>query len=356
MKKLLFCLFSLAFFIGFESCRQDSDVVIPIDSVKIPKDSLPKPIGKDTVWEKENTLTLGVKLKIDTLLEQVKKVSATRKINVSQENVLRFSAEKINVLLPKDFCTTSDDKPVTGQVDVVVKILRTKGDLLSENRPTVSNGRLLISGGVVFISASSNGAALKVGKNKTIRIAYDMPSPDPQMSFFEGQQNPTNPLLFNWVQPTNNDIQTLNAQPRPIVDTTGGTRNPLDSVIGYNIFTDRFGWINCDKFSGQPNLTNKFCASLPDSFTNKNTKVFVVFKDIFSMITLSGDAEKKQFCIPNGYQGIPIGSKVVVVSVSYLGEKVYLASQETTVAADANIKLTPLSVTLDDLKTAISKL
>ncbi|NJN34579.1 MAG: hypothetical protein HC817_10315 [Saprospiraceae bacterium] len=101
--------------------------------------------------------------------------------------------------------------------------------------------------------------------------------------------------MFNWVQPTNNDIQALNAQPRPVMDSTGGTRNPLDSVIGYNIFTDRFGWINCDKFGGQPNLTNKFCATLPDSFTNKNSKVFVVFKDILSVITLSGDSEKSNF-------------------------------------------------------------
>ncbi|NJN34578.1 MAG: hypothetical protein HC817_10310 [Saprospiraceae bacterium] len=196
MKKLVFCIFCIAIFIGLDSCKQDLDEVVPTGSVIIPKDTLrkdtvPRSTPKDTVWEKESSLTsTGIKLKIDTLLDQVKKVNIERKISVNQENVLRLTAEKLFVLLPKDFCTTLDNKPVTGQVDVTVKILRTKGDLLLENRPTVSNGRLLISGGVVFISASSNGAALKVANGKRIRIAYDMPSPDPQMSFLKGSPTP----------------------------------------------------------------------------------------------------------------------------------------------------------------------
>ena len=126
---------------------------------------------------------------------------------------------------------------------------------------------------------------------------------------------------------------------------------------GYDLNLDRFNWVNCDVFSGDStNLTNKFCVALPDSFTNQNTNAFVVFKDVNSVVALASDARVKQFCVPSTYRGLPIGRQVIIVTVSNIRDRIYIATKEATIIANTVLRMEPTVTTKEALKTLIKNL
>jgi hypothetical protein len=134
----------------------------------------------------------------------------------------------------------------------------------------------------------------------------------------------------------------------------GVWRDSSQQAVGYQIFTDRFGWINCDKFNPETNnLTDKITVALPDSFSNRNTGVFLVFKDILSVVKLAGDPQIRKFTIPKNYKGVPIGKQVTVVVYGVVKDKTYFAAQDLTIAATNMLTMTPLPLTLDEIKKKI---
>ena len=95
---------------------------------------------------------------------------------------------------------------------------------------------------------------------------------------------------------------------------------------------------------------------MSDSFTNRNTSVYIAFKDILSVVKLEGAPVNKQFCIPQSYKGIPVGKKITVVSISNLNGRSYMDVQDATITASNSIRLQPTALSLDDIKKKISNL
>ena len=95
---------------------------------------------------------------------------------------------------------------------------------------------------------------------------------------------------------------------------------------------------------------------MPDSFTNRNTSVYIAFKDILSVVKLEGTPVTKQFCIPPSYKGIPIGKQITVVSISNINGRSYMDVQDATITATNTVRLQPKFFSLDDIKKKISNL
>lgn len=91
---------------------------------------------------------------------------------------------------------TKDGKPVTGDVVVELKELTGKRQFAAANAPTVSDGRLLVSGGVYYVGMTSEGQELqlKPGRALTMRL----PKAGDGMSVFYGERN--NSEIINWKQ------------------------------------------------------------------------------------------------------------------------------------------------------------
>ena len=233
------------------------------------------------------------------------------------------------------------DQAVTGKVKVEYLYLKTKGDMVRYAKPTISNHRILISGGAFFLKVSRDGNNYQLAANAKIKILYTNPSPDNAMQLFYGDTTVNSLDGFTWLQSTDSSgVATWRNE-----DSSGIT-------TGYQLLSQKFGWINCDKFADSSVTRTRLIDTLPINFTNKNTAVFAVFKDQWSVLRLYADAANKYFYADN----VPVGSKIILLSISKIGEDYYLGSKEITVAADKIEGLEPQATTKDNISSFIDNL
>lgn len=341
MKNLIYTILALGFFLSTVGCDKDSTEFIPtgketvvLSGTKVPTDT--------AIFENEDNLVMprptdpALSLSIEKLNDLLEK--PVYKDSITAENGGKIvTPDDVTVEFPANCCKGSGGV-CKGKLDIEILILKTKGELVSNDKPTFSKGELLTSGGVVFINAKQNGVSVSVVSNKTISIKYKMRPVESGMKFFDGGR--PDRFKFDWALINNREIGTWR-------DSSS------QDVSGYQIFTDRFGWINCDKFNAETNLTDKITVALPDSFSNRNTGVFIVFKDILSVVKLAGDPQTRKFTIPKNYKGLPIGRQVTVVVYGIVKDKTYFATQDLTIAATNALTMTPLPLSLEEIKKKI---
>jgi hypothetical protein len=341
MKNLFYTILALAFFLSTVGCDKDNQEFIPtgkettvLPGTKTPTDTAVFENEENLITPRPADPTLSLPIeKLNDLLEK-----PVFKDTFTAENGGKIvTPDDVTVEFPAN-CTKNSNGVCKGKLDVEILILRTKGEILANDKPTIANQKLLVSGGVVYINVKQNGVGVTLISNKLVGIKYKMRPADSGMSFFEGKGE--NRLKFDWAQVSNREIGTWR-------DSSS------QDVSGYQIFTDRFGWINCDKFNTETNLTDKITVALPDSFSNRNTGIFIIFKDILSVVKLAGDPQTRKFTIPKSYKGLPVGRQVTVVVYGIVKDKTYFASQDLTIAATNALRMSPIPLSLEEIKKKI---
>ncbi len=348
MKNFLFTILISFALLGSQSCGKDSDEFIPTNTTTIV-------INKgDTTWQTDLTTLNNVPtsqvppLNIEKLMGELVSEPTEHEVSAERGGIIT-TPDNVTVEFQANSCVNQNNRPCTGALKVEVLVVRKKGEFLLNNLPTISGGKQLISGGAVRVKVSQNGAEVNVLRTNPYRIRFQPTlTPDPTMQLFDGKQ--LGRFNFDWVAiPT-----SLPNAPRLATwaDSSQGRR-----TTGYELLLDRFSWINCDRFSGDStSLTNKFCVALPDSFTNQNTSVFAVFRDINSVVSLVGDGRTKQFCVPSNYRGLPIGRVINIISIATIKDRIYIGKKEVTIAANAVIPVQPTLTTKEAAKDLISNL
>jgi hypothetical protein len=345
MKKFILSIFVLSVIVFLPACVKNNDEYIETGTITISR--------PDSVWEDETNaapLPTGqtVSLTIDKLYSNLQKTITLGAITAENGGTVTLNNEAF-VDIPANACVyANNNQPCNGKVDIDFAVLKTKGDLINYDKPTISGGRLLASGGVVYVGARQGTREVKLAQNRKIRIRFKSEKIEKTMQLFEGKT--IDRFKFDWIL-INNNISATNVG--LWVDTIQ-SREPK----GYDFPCDRFGWMNCNKFVEDGNLTNKVAVTFTDAFyTNKNSSVYLVFKDIMSVVKLEGNTTLRQFNMPNGHKGIPIGSKVYVVSLSQVGEKSYLDIQDITIAATNTIRVKQQSIlTPEEIRKKLSSL
>ncbi|MFZ9846808.1 MAG: OmpH family outer membrane protein, partial [Flavobacteriales bacterium] len=86
-----------------------------------------------------------------------------------------------------------------GGIDVVVKEAMNAEAIITSGLSTTSNGELLETGGMFYISAYSNGKELKINPNKPVHAQVPTDEIKPGMMLFSGEKLPNGQI--NWVNP-----------------------------------------------------------------------------------------------------------------------------------------------------------
>jgi len=203
--------------------------------------------------------------------------------------------------------------PVTGSVQVTLKEIYTKGDMILSNATTTSNGVLLQSGGEIFLSASKNGQQLNINPAQPLTLLFPQDSSQSDMQLFTGAFEENNNVAadstLNW-DPTG-DTATV------VIDTTGGFY-----ATYFSFPLDNFGWSNCDRFWNLSGGTDPQ-VKLPTDFDQSNTVVYMVF-----------DAERAAAQADMFSNGIfrfhagehtPIGLQVTIIAIAKKDDQYYYA-------------------------------
>jgi len=324
-KKIAIILFiSGALFLN--ACQKSIDIFVPDPG------QLNAP---DTAWNSIIPATAPLfSLQTSLLSEPVRD---SFEVNANTATIL--TSNGVQCTFPPLCCVTSAGQIVTGKVYVEVRLIKTKADMVLMNKPTTSNGSMLVSGGELFISLSKNGQPLQLAPNVKIYLRYtDVPT-NQLMKLFYGDES--NPAQFNWI-PATNSSDTLAIGPQ-----------------SYEIATSHLRWINCDYFYDTAGITRSLIsANLPANYTNANTTAFLVFKDLRSVLRMNADVPEKRFISGK----VPNGKVAVVVAISKQGNDYFLGKETITTGINvstANIQkvlLNPVKTSLADIRLYLATL
>lgn len=122
----------------------------------------------------------------------------TQRFSASAQKISVITAKKgLKVTVDPTVLEKNDGTPAEGKIDVHIIELTTVEELFKSNAATMSNGRLLSSGGSYFIAMYCNGQELRIKKDKAIQVSFPMIKND-EMELFYGQRNIADNSM-NWI-------------------------------------------------------------------------------------------------------------------------------------------------------------
>ena len=282
---------------------------------------------------------------IDNFFAQFPRTSNTVMVKNDTLNLIR--TENGNLIeLREDIFVTPDGMDASNEIEFKYIELVNPAKYAFYNLPTVSNGKLLRTEGVFYFEAYQDGNKLELREGKGIKIRMPVEEPEPGMQLFYGEEGGEN---FNW---------TLAEGPNTGTDNTLRITEwavQLDSLqnfftgYGYEFDVDLFVWINVDIFADIPESDKtSVCVEMDEQYTNKNTVVFMLFKDIKSIVGLPGDPDTKLFCEPYGLS--PIGYEVIFFAISDQGnDEFHFGISEAKLTEDHVEYLNMEAIDLDKL-------
>lgn len=281
----------------------------------------------------------------------------------------KVTGEKGAILFinPNDLIT-ENGQPLGKTIQVELKELTNQSDMLKANAPTVSNGRLLVSGGAYFIKLTSDGNILKLKEGKSLTVQFPKLTKS-DMSLFYGERDSLGQL--NWQEANQKFENKAIAKAKPKLDTVSygsDTFMPIDAtlmdgekgedsripltvaekklivenreneVYAYEIVrVKKLGWINCDRFYESNNNTN-----LELAFNEKDkiqiANVFLVFQELNSVMQSSYVKIGKNKFTPR-FQNIPIGSKTKLIALSTKNGKTYSYNSDIKIEANKTVQI-----------------
>ncbi len=208
------------------------------------------------------------------------------------------------VVIPANAFVDENGNVISGEVGITVASISGAADMALTNIASVSNGQMIVSGGVVNIEASQGGSSLQLGSDIQLSVPNSfennttgggsVTTAESDMQFFIGQQSENGSI--NWEVDESQEM-TYNT----VTDS-------------YDFSTSSVGFINCDAFITDPNncgndtdddgLPDESCytdvsVNLPDGFESSSCQVWIHFNDLSSLIALSFSEESNSFEIEN---------------------------------------------------------
>jgi len=265
------------------------------------------------------------------------------------------------IINPSDLITESGGE-INDSIKIELKELTNQYQMAMANAQTVSNNRLLVSGGAYFIEITTQCEKVKLKPKKKIKIRFPILSQE-NMSLFSGNRDSLGRIYW-----TQEDINLKNErdilkelemlQIQLINEMNGEARGPgygpitkllktkMDS-LRLIIYSDRlypeieFGnleWINCDRFLEIDNKTDLMINfSLSEKI--KTANIYLIFRDINSVMQeyYIDVNEKKKTNIT--FQNIPIGANVKLIAYTLKDNKIFTYSSNMTIKQNETLSL-----------------
>jgi hypothetical protein len=161
------------------------------------------------------------------------------------------------LFFPPNAFVDENNVPVNGNIKVEVKEIVTPLEMIFNDMPTSSGGRLLESGGEYYITLKQNNRNLKLASGNFLKI---------QLPNAGGTANGMR--VFNGVVGADQSVNW-------VVNNNPGNVVVGDSSLfsGSLLFCDNVNWINCDKFVNGP--TVEFTVFPGNALSTDSTNVFV---------------------------------------------------------------------------------
>ncbi|WP_341227135.1 hypothetical protein [uncultured Arcticibacterium sp.] len=266
------------------------------------------------------------------------------KIPVNIDNSMPFvsvNGTQVYVEVEK-FVKKKDNSPVSFPVNIELIELFSPGDIILNGKPTVSNGKLLKTGGEIFIRITKDGDEVILKDDHYLRIKIPTKKPDNQMRLFTGEEDVEGNL--NWEEEPQWITYECNSDKRqPGIDSNCFNTERVSLTVNdnnYEFFTGDLGWINCDRFLNDESPLTTI------SFEAKNAPLnaillYLYFPDINSIIAVKNGVSLE----------VPIGQNYTYVAYAVSSNDLVYAEwkEGLTVAKNQKIELNLVETTPEAL-------
>jgi hemin uptake protein HemP len=244
---------------------------------------------------------------------------------------------------------TSSGQVATGNVTINLKEVIAFSDMILNNAPTISQNRLLISGGEFYIQASQNGTSLTLAPDASYYITVPAPKgATNSMNIFTGRDSSG---TITW-SPVNADTvnSNMNATSNTAMQRVSSSMNFQDNTWGisdnineYVVRCTALGWINCDYFDPNEVICSVTTSCAP---SNKTTcaKAFFTVPATNSMgnLTINSNLD---FTSNN----LPDNTLINIVVINHINGKFNICIMKHTVNCSTNMNIADLQFTEMDL-------
>lgn len=238
------------------------------------------------------------------------------------------------ITMYKNSIVDANGKVISGNIEFQLIEVYKKSDMIRFGLATTSGGKLLESGGMIYISATYNGEqAYFSDKVWAYEISFPTSDKKSDMGIFYADSI-AGPA--NWIPAANSILSDM---------TYIENQKTLDAYI-FN--ATEMGWINCDHFMlDKVKLTDVFVDMTTDT---TGISFALVFKDINSaMASGSGHGEIQ-------FHNVPIGYEVTLIAFRKTGETYSYFSKDLTVAKNHREPVTLENLTEDEFEKRLKEL
>jgi hypothetical protein len=326
----------------------------------------------------------------------------TFKINADRDTLLKTKAGTTIRLFKNTFVNTKGEN-VVGSVEIEFKEALTTIDMVLANLTTTTDGKMLQTGGMMYINATSNGQQLAIAENKAIGIVMPTDKVVEGMQLFEGTEDS---LGINWENPKQiindlfaNDSVIAQADILPpkvvngkvVVDSARLVISEVEFDNGQNIehielnqeqifiqevqplekgnnyfiqdyntsyiFTvKKLGWANIDRLFTDPRTKEiEFITKIENHSDFKTIYVTMVAEKMF----LPGYQMKNETFSFTHFDSekprLPVGASATIMATAYKNEKPYFSIKKITISEKQTVSLKLTETTLDGLKKELEK-
>ncbi|MDI9365879.1 MAG: hypothetical protein QM541_13065 [Flavobacterium sp.] len=287
----------------------------------------------DTAWS-NSAFTLTVFNK-SIFPEITKGTSFVDSFDCRNESKLNFG-DSLQVIISANSCTNGNGSPITGnssKIKAEIVWLKKKGDFIKYAAPTTNIFSLLEASTYCDIKLTKDGQEVALAPNSQIKIRLKDSTANSNMKFFAGNAiKYFKDSVFAWSPSTDGKIDLWK-------DNSNGSGS---RILGYEFTTNRIRWFGAANYVDSNVAKTKINVILPPNFTNKNTVVFAVLKNIKTTINLLSNAENKTFFTLN----VPVNTEFTLIAVSRINGDYYFDNRVIKTASANPISLTPSKKTL----------
>lgn len=291
----------------------------------------------DTVWSSNGTNFYNI---TKIIIPDVVKDNITDSFNSLVNNTITIG-DSLEVVILAKTCTNANGAPITtnAKIKIDITLLKSKGDFIRYSSPTTNITNLLESGVYLNIKLSREGQDIKLAINSTIKIRVKDIITSTNMKFFSGTTiRFNNDTIFSWIPSFEGKVKLW--------------KSNTNTLLGYEFTTNKLGWIGSSYFSDSLLPKTRLNIVLPSNYTNKNTTLFVVFKNKKTVVSLLNDPVTKTFFTYN----IPVGTEATLVSLTKINANYYLGSKAIKVSNGDVLNILPEKKTLEQISSYLNSL
>lgn len=269
-----------------------------------------------------------------------------REVFPVEEGTTRIVTSKKTIIdIPGQAFVNSNGQSVTTGIELHVLELNRKGQMILQGQYTLSGNKLTESTSQLKIEAYQSNEKLSLAPGKTIhlRIPDELAASDSELFYGNG----SDPRSFTWAEADGNPELQENVT---IQDWTVQHESQIITGFGYSTHPGRLGWMSVAQFQHfEGSVTTGVCIELPESYTNENTVVYLMFMEYNTFITMTRNELTGKFCDDRKLVPVDAQIQIMVISEQESG-KYHFASVNAEVEMNHLEMIFPEKVNLQAIK------